>query len=78
MKKRSVVVSEHKTSVSLEDVFWDSLKEIASSRQTGVSELVNAIDAERQASNLSSAIRLFVLDHYRIGAGLAVDRVSAV
>jgi predicted DNA-binding ribbon-helix-helix protein len=69
VKKRSVVVQEHKTSVSLEDVFWESLKEIASSRQTGVSELVNAIDAERPSTNLSSAIRLFVLDHYRVGAG---------
>jgi predicted DNA-binding ribbon-helix-helix protein len=66
VKKRSVVVQEHKTSVSLEDVFWDSLKEIASSRQTGLAELVNAIDAERRQNNLSSAIRLFVLDRVRV------------
>jgi hypothetical protein len=39
---------------------------------------VNAIDAERRQTNLSSAIRLFVLDHYRAGAGKTVDRVSAV
>jgi predicted DNA-binding ribbon-helix-helix protein len=78
VKKRSVVVQEHKTSVSLEDVFWDSLKEIASSRQTGLAELVNAIDAERRQNNLSSAIRLFVLDHYRVGASQSVDRVRVV
>jgi predicted DNA-binding ribbon-helix-helix protein len=78
VKKRSVVVQEHRTSVSLEDVFWDSLKEIALSRETGVSELVNAINAERRPTNLSSAIRLFVLDHYRVGAGQVVDSVSAV
>ncbi len=68
VKKRSVVVHEHKTSISLEDDFWDGLKEIAALRETGVSDLVNAIDAERQPTNLSSAIRLFVLDHYRAGA----------
>jgi predicted DNA-binding ribbon-helix-helix protein len=68
VKKRSVVVQEHKTSISLEDEFWDGLKEIASLRETGLSELVNAIDAEHRQTNLSSAIRLFVLDHYRSAA----------
>ena len=78
VRKRSVVVQDHKTSISLEDEFWQGLKEFASSRQTGLAELVNAIDAERRQTNLSSAIRLFVLDHYRAGAGKTVDRVSAV
>lgn len=68
VRKRSVVVQEHKTSISLEDEFWDGLKEIASVRETGLSELVNAIDGERRQNNLSSAIRLFVLDHYRAAA----------
>jgi predicted DNA-binding ribbon-helix-helix protein len=63
--KRSVVVDGHKTSVSLEDAFWESLKEIAGKRQKNLSELVAAIDSERQHGNLSSAIRLFVLDFYR-------------
>jgi predicted DNA-binding ribbon-helix-helix protein len=62
--KRSIVVSGHKTSVSLEDAFWESLKEIAVQRQKKLSELVAAIDSERQHGNLSSAIRLFVLDFY--------------
>ncbi len=63
--KRSIVVAGHKTSVSLEDAFWRRLKEIASSRAQTLSELVGAIDSGRAQGNLSSAIRLFVLDHYR-------------
>ena len=63
--KRSMVIAGHKTSVSLEDAFWESLKEIAVQRQKKLSELVAAIDSERQHDNLSSAIRLFVLDFYR-------------
>jgi predicted DNA-binding ribbon-helix-helix protein len=63
--KRSIVVAGHKTSVSLEDAYWKSLKEIASGRNMTVSSLVTAVDSERPQSNLSSAIRLFVLDFYR-------------
>jgi predicted DNA-binding ribbon-helix-helix protein len=63
--KRSIVIAGHKTSVSLEEAFWRALKEIAIDRQVTVSDLVGAIDAERQHGNLSSAIRLFVLDHYQ-------------
>jgi predicted DNA-binding ribbon-helix-helix protein len=63
--KRSIVVAGHKTSVSLEDAFWTSLKEIAAGRGMTLSELVATIDADRRHGNLSSAIRLFVLDHYR-------------
>jgi predicted DNA-binding ribbon-helix-helix protein len=63
--KRSIMVSGHKTSVSLEDAFWEGLKEIAIQRQKKLSELVATIDSERQHGNLSSAIRLFVLDFYR-------------
>jgi predicted DNA-binding ribbon-helix-helix protein len=63
--KRSIVVAGHKTSVSLEDAFWKALKEIASDRRIALSELVAVIDSERQHGNLSSAIRLFVLDFYR-------------
>jgi predicted DNA-binding ribbon-helix-helix protein len=63
--KRSVVVDGHKTSVSLEQAFWNGLKEIASSRKVTLSELVGSIDSGREQGNLSSAIRLFVLDHYR-------------
>jgi predicted DNA-binding ribbon-helix-helix protein len=63
--KRSIVVSGHKTSVSLEDAFWTGIKEIASGRNMTLSDLVTAVDSERQRGNLSSAIRLFVLDFYR-------------
>jgi len=63
--KRSIVVRGHKTSVSLEDAFWNSLKEIGGERHMTLSDLVAAIDSQRQHSNLSSAIRLFVLDFYR-------------
>jgi predicted DNA-binding ribbon-helix-helix protein len=63
--KRSTVIAGHKTSVSLEDAFWNALKVIASERDMTLSELVGKIDTERQHDNLSSAIRLFVLDYYR-------------
>jgi predicted DNA-binding ribbon-helix-helix protein len=63
--KRSIVIAGHKTSVSLEAAFWTALKDIAAGRQQTVSDLVGAIDAERKQGNLSSAIRLFVLDHYQ-------------
>jgi len=63
--KRSIVVSGHKTSVSLEDAFWTALKEIAKARNVTLSDLVATIDSERQHDNLSSTIRLFVLEVYR-------------
>jgi predicted DNA-binding ribbon-helix-helix protein len=63
--KRSIVIAGHKTSVSLEDAFWSGLKEIAVGRDMTLSDLVATIDSERQHGNLSSAIRLFVLDFYR-------------
>jgi len=60
--KRSIVVAGHKTSVSLEDAFWNGLKEIARERRMTLSALVAEIDAQRQLGNLSSALRL---DFYR-------------
>ncbi len=63
--KRSIVIAGHKTSVSLEDQFWDALKEIAASRRTTLSDIVASIDAGRNQGNLSSAIRLYVLAHFR-------------
>ncbi|HET9902142.1 MAG TPA: ribbon-helix-helix domain-containing protein [Xanthobacteraceae bacterium] len=65
--KRSIVIAGHKTSVSLEDAFWSGLKDIAAGRGMTLSELVANIDTGRQHGNLSSAIRLFVLDFYRNG-----------
>jgi predicted DNA-binding ribbon-helix-helix protein len=72
--KRSIVVGGHKTSVSLEDAFWDSLKEIGRERHMTLSDLVAAIDSRRQHANLSSAIRLFVLDFYRAQHSDAEER----
>jgi predicted DNA-binding ribbon-helix-helix protein len=63
--KRSIVIAGHKTSVSLEDAFWSGLKEIAAARHSTLSDLVASIDTGRTGGNLSSAIRLFVLEHYR-------------
>lgn len=72
--KRSIVIAGHKTSVSLEDAFWNGLKEIAIARDMTLSDLVATIDTDRHHGNLSSAIRLFVLDYYR--ALIADDRRS--
>ncbi len=63
--KRSVVIGRHKTSVSLEDEFWVQLKKIANAKQATVSELIAEIDESREHNNLSSAIRVFVLEHFR-------------
>lgn len=65
LKKRSVNIAGHSTSVTLEQIFWDSLREIAARRGQSVSALIEAIDQARAedpgAPNLSSAIRVFVL-----------------
>ena len=66
--KRSVVIAGHKTSVSLEDAFWQELKRIADMQRTTLSSVVNDIDTRRQQGNLSSAIRLFVLEQARARA----------
>ena len=70
--KRSILLGGHKTSVSLEGAFWSGLKEISEERGKALYELIGEIDRKRQNSNLSSAIRVFVLDHFRTcaeGAG---------
>jgi predicted DNA-binding ribbon-helix-helix protein len=63
--KRSVVVNGKKTSASIEQSFWLALIEIAHLKKVTLGALVSQIDQERQHSNLSSCIRLFVLDFYR-------------
>ncbi|HJZ67781.1 MAG TPA: ribbon-helix-helix domain-containing protein [Blastocatellia bacterium] len=75
--KRSVVIAGHKTSVSVEEVFWKSLKEIAWSRHMGVSDLITAINSKRDYGNLSSAIRLFVFSVYREQPDLQVASSNA-
>jgi predicted DNA-binding ribbon-helix-helix protein len=68
MAKRSITVAGHRTSISLEDAFWQALSEIAAARGSSLAGLVVEIDnARRPGVNLSSAIRLFVLDWFRSG-----------
>jgi predicted DNA-binding ribbon-helix-helix protein len=79
--KRSVVIGGHKTSVSLEEPFWTDLKQIAHAQHVTLTALVTQIDDTREQSNLSSAIRLFVLHHFRLaqrpGHGLAASSFTA-
>src|SRR5215472_14373216 len=65
VKKRSIVIGSHKTSISLEDNFWVCLRQIARERSTTASELIGMVDEMRNGGNLSSTIRVFVLNHYR-------------
>jgi len=68
VRKRSVVIEGHKTCVSMEDAFWSALKHIAATKNVTLVDLVTPIKRERKNANLSSAIRLFVLEHYRRAA----------
>jgi len=63
--KRSVVLDGHKTSVSLENEFWDGLQEIARRENLETSALAKRIADSRKSDNLSSAIRVFVFNHFR-------------
>jgi predicted DNA-binding ribbon-helix-helix protein len=63
IQRRTIIIGRHRTSISLEDAFWSELKEIAHSQRATVSKLVTQIDHTRQQANLSSAIRLYVLEH---------------
>jgi predicted DNA-binding ribbon-helix-helix protein len=74
--KRPVMIDRHKTSVSLEEPFWSVLKEIARSERATVSALVAKIDSKRERGNLSSAIRLFVLDQVRTNGMLRITAAT--
>ncbi len=67
-RKRSLTIAGHRTSVSLEEPFWDGLKEIAATRGLTVAALIATIDSGRESVNLSSALRLHVLAHYKARA----------
>jgi predicted DNA-binding ribbon-helix-helix protein len=69
--KRSIMIGGHKTSVSLEEEFWQGFKEIAAQRDLTLASLVRTIDTDDRQGNLSSRIRVFVLDHYRARANPA-------
>jgi predicted DNA-binding ribbon-helix-helix protein len=66
--RRSILLGGRKTSVCLEGAFWSGMREISRERGKTLYELISEIDRNRQHSNLSSAIRVFVLDHFRICA----------
>nr|WP_321525047.1 ribbon-helix-helix domain-containing protein [uncultured Cohaesibacter sp.] len=65
MKKHSVTIAGHRTSISLEDEFWQGLKTLADSRNKSLADIIRQIDKERGINNLSSAIRIAVLDYYK-------------
>jgi predicted DNA-binding ribbon-helix-helix protein len=68
IEKRSVIIAGQRTSVSLEDAFWEGLKDIAKAERQTLTDLITSIDDRREQGNLSSALRLFVLTHYQKGA----------
>lgn len=68
--KRSILINGRKTSVSLENEFWEGLREIADREMIAHSTLVEQIDQERDNINLSSAIRVFVFNHFRSPGGV--------
>jgi predicted DNA-binding ribbon-helix-helix protein len=76
--KRSIIIAAQKTSVSLENAFWEGLKDIARAQQKTMTDLVTSVDTQREQDNLSSALRLFVLAHYqkRAASGLVVDNFA--
>jgi predicted DNA-binding ribbon-helix-helix protein len=66
VRKRSIDLHGQKTSISVEDEFWSALWKIAASRNNSIASLIMTVDRERpDGLNLSSAIRLFVLRHFR-------------
>ena len=65
MRKRSIKIAGHATSISLEDEFWDALNDIAERKSLGITALIELIDKQRKTDNLSSAIRLYILNYFR-------------
>jgi predicted DNA-binding ribbon-helix-helix protein len=66
---RNVVVAGHRTSVRLEPVMWEALRDIARGREMPVNDLVTEIDRHRGAPSLTAAIRVYIVDFYRNAAG---------
>lgn len=75
--KRSVIIAGHKTSISLEEAFWQEVRIIADARRMTVSALLREIDKARRSPNLSSAVRVYVLAHVRARADATPAAVSA-
>lgn len=66
-KKRSIKIAGHRTSTSLEPEFWQALAEIAKAKNCSAASLIETIDSQRGETNLSSALRCYILDYYREG-----------
>jgi predicted DNA-binding ribbon-helix-helix protein len=75
--KRSTLVDGRKTSVTLEDEFWTALKEIATTQNVGIPKLISMIDSQRQNNNLSSAIRVYVLNYFKHGTKHSARRLRS-
>jgi predicted DNA-binding ribbon-helix-helix protein len=69
LEKRSLTIAGHRTSLALEPQFWVGLEALAAARNLSVAALVAQIDAERSGSNLTSALRVAVLDWFRQKSG---------
>lgn len=78
VSKRSVIIGGHKTSVSLEQAFWEEVRAIAEARRVTVSHVLRDIDRDRDTANLSSAIRVHVLRHVRAQADAARHQPPAI
>ena len=74
--KQSVVINGRDSSVSIEGAFWSALKAIAVAQNISANALISKIDNEREAANLSSAIRVYVVEHYRLAAHASADKRS--
>jgi predicted DNA-binding ribbon-helix-helix protein len=72
----NIVVAGHRTSVRLEPLMWDSLRDIARRRSIGLNELVTEIDGRREASSLTAAIRVYIVGFYR-STSIEADRPAA-
>lgn len=65
MRKRSLTIAGHRTSIALENEFWQALEEIAAAKQVSLPTLIAQIDQQRTQANLSSAIRIAILTHFK-------------
>jgi predicted DNA-binding ribbon-helix-helix protein len=74
--KQSVSINGHHSSVRIEGAFWKALKEIAVAQNMSANALISKIDNEREAANLSSAIRVYVVEYYRLAANASADKPS--
>jgi predicted DNA-binding ribbon-helix-helix protein len=74
--KRSIELARHATSVSLENQFWEALGEIARKRNIPIAVLIEQIHNNRTGSNLSSSIRLFVLNYFKVGSELSPSNIT--